>query len=49
MATTTQNVPDRPMYILANLAVGGEWPGMPDSKTPFPSAMEIDYIRAWAP
>lgn len=48
-ATTTQNVPDRPMYILTNLAVGGEWPGYPDSKTPFPSSMEIDYIRAWAP
>jgi beta-glucanase (GH16 family) len=35
------------MYITANLAVGGSWPGAPNSETPFPSALEIDYIRAW--
>jgi beta-glucanase (GH16 family) len=35
------------MYIVANLAVGGSWPGSPNASTPFPSALEIDYIRAW--
>ncbi len=35
------------MYILANLAVGGSWPGEPDSTTPFPAEYEIDYIRAY--
>jgi beta-glucanase (GH16 family) len=35
------------MYITANLAVGGSWPGAPNSETPFPSALEIDYIRVW--
>jgi len=35
------------MYILANLAVGGNWPGSPDSSTPFPAEYEIDYIRAY--
>lgn len=36
-----------PFYILANLAVGGKWPGSPDEKTKFPASYEIDYIRAW--
>jgi hypothetical protein len=35
------------MYILANLTVGGGWPGNPDAKTPFPSVMAIDWIRAY--
>lgn len=37
-----------PMYMLANLAVGGNWPGAPDATTSFPSNMQIDYIRAYA-
>jgi beta-glucanase (GH16 family) len=39
----------KPMYILANLAVGGpgSWPGPPDAGTQFPARMLIDYIRAW--
>jgi beta-glucanase (GH16 family) len=40
-------VPDEPMYLLANLAVGGDWPGAPDADTPFPSELRIDYIRVW--
>jgi beta-glucanase (GH16 family) len=35
------------MHIIANLAVGGSWPGAPTPSTPFPSALEIDYIRVW--
>jgi beta-glucanase (GH16 family) len=42
-----QGVPAEPMYLLANLAVGGEWPGNPDASTPFPSYLEIDYIRVY--
>jgi serralysin len=38
-------VPNKPVYILANLAVGGSWPGSPTSATVFPSYLEIDYIR----
>lgn len=37
----------RPMYLLANLAVGGKWPGDPDATTRFPAEMRIDYIRAY--
>lgn len=37
-----------PMYMIANLAVGGYWPGNPDSSTNFPATMNIDYIRAYS-
>jgi beta-glucanase (GH16 family) len=37
----------KPMFLLANLAVGGSWPGMPDERTAFPAALEIDAIRAY--
>lgn len=35
------------MYLVANLAVGGNWAGEPDSSTSFPAVFEIDYIRAY--
>jgi len=44
---TTKNIPHVKMYVLANLAVGGNWPGMPDATTPFPGYMDIDYIRVY--
>jgi beta-glucanase (GH16 family) len=37
----------KPMYMLANLAVGGNWPGSPDGSTRFPAVYSIDYIRAY--
>lgn len=39
---------DQPMFLVANLAVGGSWPGDPDAATHFPATLEIDYIRAWS-
>jgi beta-glucanase (GH16 family) len=36
-----------PFYVIANLAVGGTWPGVPDAATAFPAVMKIDYIRAY--
>ena len=45
---TRQHVPQEPMYVLLNLAVGGDWPGNPDDTTPFPSYMDTDYIRVYA-
>jgi beta-glucanase (GH16 family) len=37
----------KPMYMIANLALGGDWAGLPDASTPFPTAFRIDYIRAY--
>src|SRR6185312_9425288 len=37
-----------PMYMIANLAVGGAWPGNADATTPFPANMNVDWIRAYS-
>lgn len=34
-------------FIILNLAIGGSWPGNPDSSTPFPSEMLVDYVRIY--
>ncbi|MFC3070167.1 family 16 glycosylhydrolase [Phenylobacterium soli] len=36
-----------PMYMIANLAIGGGWAGSADASTPAVSQMNIDYIKAW--
>ncbi|UVF18388.1 family 16 glycosylhydrolase [Microvirga terrae] len=36
----------QPMYMIANLAVGG-WAGSPGADSIFPAEMKIDYIRAY--
>ena len=45
--TSTPPDMDKPMYLLANLAVGGDWAGEPDSSTHFPGILAIDWIRAY--
>ncbi|HEV2425817.1 MAG TPA: glycoside hydrolase family 16 protein [Terriglobia bacterium] len=40
---------DHPFFLLLNLAVGGSWPGNPDSSTQFPQQMLVDYVRVYAP
>ena len=37
----------QPFFIILNLAVGGSWPGNPDSTTPFPDTMFVDYVRVY--
>jgi beta-glucanase (GH16 family) len=37
----------QPFYFLLNLAVGGDWPGSPDSSTIFPQSMYVDYVRVF--
>ncbi len=39
---------DQPFYILFNVAVGGNWPGAPDSSTAFPVTMEVDWVRVYS-
>lgn len=34
-------------FIILNLAVGGNWPGYPNSTTTFPQYLEVDYIRVY--
>lgn len=36
-----------PMFILLNMAVGGNWPGSPNSTTVFPDTMYVDYVRVY--
>jgi beta-glucanase (GH16 family) len=40
-------IPDEEMYLLINLAVGGDWPGPPDGSTIFPADLFVDYVRVW--
>jgi len=34
-------------FFIFNVAVGGNWPGNPNSSTPFPQEMKVDYIRVF--
>jgi len=35
-------------FIIMNFAVGGDWPGSPDTSTTFPQQMIVDYVRVIA-
>jgi beta-glucanase (GH16 family) len=39
---------DHPFFVLMNVAVGGNWPGSPDSTTVFPQSMLVDYVRVYS-
>jgi beta-glucanase (GH16 family) len=38
----------RPQFLLLNVAVGGAWPGYPDTNSTFPQQMLVDYVRVYA-
>ena len=40
---------DHPFFMLLNVAVGGQWPGAPDSTTTFPQTMKVDWVRVYEP
>ena len=51
-STTPKDLPsnarwvfDHPFFI--NLAVGGNWPGTPDTSTAFPQSLAVDYVRVY--
>jgi beta-glucanase (GH16 family) len=39
---------DERFYVLFNVAVGGNFPGAPNSTTEFPVTMEVDYVRVYS-
>ncbi len=45
--STTSGIPHTPHYLIINTAVGGAWPGNPDSTTIFPQFHDIDYVRVY--
>jgi beta-glucanase (GH16 family) len=38
---------DHPMFLILNLAVGGNFLGLPDATTVFPQTMLVDYVRVY--
>jgi beta-glucanase (GH16 family) len=51
---TPQNLPagkqwvyDHPFFVILNLAIGGNWGGVPDAATVFPGEMLVDYVRVY--
>jgi beta-glucanase (GH16 family) len=38
---------DKPFFLLLNLAIGGDWPGNPDSSTHFPQSLVVDWVKVW--
>jgi beta-glucanase (GH16 family) len=36
---------DNPFFLILNVAVGGNFPGSPDTTTAFPQEMIVDYVR----
>jgi beta-glucanase (GH16 family) len=38
---------DHPFFMILNVAVGGNWPGNPDSTSKFPQSMLVDYVRVY--
>jgi len=46
--TNVVEIPQEPMYLVANLAVGGDFTQRPSPETKFPAALEIDYVKVWA-
>ena len=35
------------MFMLVNLAVGGNWPGVPDADVVFPARFSVRWVRAY--
>ena len=38
---------NKEFFFIANLAIGGNWPGSPDDSTVFPQRLIVDYIRVF--
>ena len=38
---------DQPFYLVMNVAVGGNFPGVPNAQTRFPAELVVDYVRVY--
>jgi len=38
---------DHPFYLVMNVAVGGNFPGVPNDATKFPAELVVDYVRVF--
>jgi beta-glucanase (GH16 family) len=38
---------DRPFFLVMNVAVGGNFPGVPNDETRFPAELVVDYVRVF--
>jgi hypothetical protein len=38
---------NEPIFLIMNVAVGGNWPGSPPATTTFPQQMLVDYVRVF--
>jgi beta-glucanase (GH16 family) len=38
---------DQPFFVLMNVAVGGNFPGVPNEQTQFPAELVVDYVRVY--
>lgn len=38
---------DKDFHLILNVAVGGNWPGLPDENTTFPQQMIVEYVRVY--
>lgn len=47
--TDTVAIPQGPMFLIMNAAVGGHFDGVPASDAIFPSYFKIDWVRVWQP
>jgi beta-glucanase (GH16 family) len=47
VGTIDHDVPTESMYLLLNLAIGGNYVGTPDASTPDGSTLLVDWIRAY--
>lgn len=44
---TKETVPHAPHFLIMNTAIGGTWPGNPDTTTVFPQYHDIDYVKVY--
>lgn len=38
---------NHPFFLILNVAVGGNWPGLPDESSTFPQTLLVDYVRVY--